>query len=1261
MTLIILCLSVLIFSGDALAERNQPNILVLNSYHQGENWTDNEIAGIFSELLTQYPTLVPLVETLDTKRYPSPAHLDFLKDYLLRKYQDRRIDLIIALDNPALNLIIQNPNELFPDVPVVFAGINGFHPQMLVGRKKITGVVERQDVAGTVKMALAMHPEVSRVLAIHDYTASGLAVRQETETALAQFAGKLQISYSADLPFDALREELQEMPDNGLVLILSYVTDKAGRIFTREESTRLITSLSSAPVYAMHETRLGFGILGGLLLEGKEHGRQAARLAFRVLQGEDPDTIAVEESLSRSILDYDGLRRFQVPEDLWPHDAVVINRPVSLWSRHRNVLIPTIAAIIILLGLSSMLLGTVIRLRRAKKTIRKSEEKYRVLFNSFPLGITVSDQDGKIVETNAMATTLLGVPKEEHEKRQIDGAEWRIIRPDGSPMPVAEYASTRALQEKRLVENVEMGIVKPGAEITWINVTATPLNLEKYGVVVTYVDVTARRSMEAENRRFKTISDNSVYGKAIADLEGQVLYVNRIFANIHGYEPEQLLGKHLSVFHSREQMAAVDRLNAAMIREGYFPTTTVWHRHLDGREFPMLMSGVLIKDDYGNPQCIAASAIDISAQHQAEQAVIQSNKLLQTIINTAPMRIFYKDRELRYIGCNDAFARDAGVRSPEDLVGKDDYQLAWKEQAELYRADDLHVLESGMPKLFYDEPQTTPEGKQIWLRTSKVPLLGDANEIIGVLGMYEDISDWKKAEIDNSRLLLRQRAILDNLPMMAWLKDTESRLEMINEPYALTCGHTIDECIGKTDLDLFPEEMAKGFMADDLEVCRSGRKKQTEEKIFSPEGIKWHLTYKTPIYDEHGLVIGTTGIAQDITERKQAEAEREKLQAQLQQAQKMEAIGTLAGGIAHDFNNILGAILGYAEMAQEDSPAGSILRNDIDQIVTASHRAKELVKQILAFSRQAQIERIPLQPALIIKETLKMLRSSLPSTVTIQQDIDQEAGPLLADPTQIHQVMLNLCTNAFHAMEEGGGILSISLKNRELTREDLASEPHVHPGRFVQLSIGDTGPGIAPEIMEKIFDPYFTTKEVGKGTGMGLAIIHGITKSYKGFVSCHSTLGEGTIFHVFLPVVADPALLESESASLDLTQLGNERILFVDDDEILAEMGKGMLERLGYRVTVRRNSLEALNTFHNQPDQFDLVITDQTMPGMTGSDLARRMLQIRPGMPIILCTGYSTLLSEDKVKSLGIKGFAMKPLARKDIAMLIREVLAGSV
>jgi CheY-like chemotaxis protein len=284
-----------------------------------------------------------------------------------------------------------------------------------------------------------------------------------------------------------------------------------------------------------------------------------------------------------------------------------------------------------------------------------------------------------------------------------------------------------------------------------------------------------------------------------------------------------------------------------------------------------------------------------------------------------------------------------------------------------------------------------------------------------------------------------------------------------------------------------------------------------------------------------------------------------------------------------------------------------------------------------------------------------MLRASIPTTISIKQDIDPDAGIVMADPTQIHQIVMNLCTNAFHAMERTGGTLTISLHKKTFTKEDLNIASNMQPGKFVQLSIRDTGEGIAPEIKNKIFDPFFTTKEVGKGTGIGLSMVHGIVKSYGGSITCDSLLEEGTVFDIFLPTVEDPSLQENE---YDLPiQTGKEHILLIDDEEMLVELGQTMLERLGYQVTARTNSLDALSTFQNQPNVFDMVITDQTMPVMTGIELARRIMQIQPEIPIILCTGYSTNATEDKVKSMGIKGFAMKPLALEALAELIRKIL----
>jgi signal transduction histidine kinase/CheY-like chemotaxis protein len=396
-------------------------------------------------------------------------------------------------------------------------------------------------------------------------------------------------------------------------------------------------------------------------------------------------------------------------------------------------------------------------------------------------------------------------------------------------------------------------------------------------------------------------------------------------------------------------------------------------------------------------------------------------------------------------------------------------------------------------------------------------------------------------------------------------------------------------------------------------------------------------------------------IASKITPRKLAEEQKAELEEKLRQALKMEAIGTLAGGIAHDFNNILGAILGYTELARESSHSFPEISGKLDKVILAGHRAKELVRQILAFSRQAVTERIALHPASLVAEAVKMLRSTLPATIDIVLKIDPKAGPVLADPTQIHQILMNLCTNAFHAMEHTGGRLEIMLKETTLGASDHAGEPGLEAGKYVQLSICDTGTGIDPEIRDKIFDPYFTTKEAGKGTGMGLAVTHGIVKSYGGAIFIVSEPGKGTAVNVLLPIIDADAVLENDEAE-PIPGRG-ERILFIDDEEILMSLNKIMLEELGYKVTASCDSREALRIYRQKPDQFDLVITDQTMPGLTGAELAMQMLQIRPDLPIILCTGYSSIISRDEARSMGIRSFAAKPLGRREIAALIRKTL----
>jgi signal transduction histidine kinase len=400
----------------------------------------------------------------------------------------------------------------------------------------------------------------------------------------------------------------------------------------------------------------------------------------------------------------------------------------------------------------------------------------------------------------------------------------------------------------------------------------------------------------------------------------------------------------------------------------------------------------------------------------------------------------------------------------------------------------------------------------------------------------------------------------------------------------------------------------------------------------------------------------TRELEHELEAHQRAEEEKEKLQARLNQAQKLEAIGVLAGGIAHDFNNILAAIMGFTQLAQSNIPPGSQVAQDLDQILLSAHRATDLVKQILAFSRQSTVDRIPLTLQPLVKESLKMLRASLPSTIAIKEDIDPQCRAVLADPTQIHQIVMNLGTNAFHAMEKKGGMLMVGLQMAYIDSPILADGQQIKPGGYVELTVSDTGTGIGADIIDRIFDPYFTTKEVGKGTGLGLSITHGIIKSYDGAITVESSVGQGTTFHVYFPVIQTEEQKEEESRECPR---GREWILLVDDEEILATMGKKMLEQLGYTVSAYSHSIEALETFRNDPAQFDLVITDQTMPELTGTELAQRLLEIRPDVPIILCTGFSHLVNEEAAKAIGIRAFTLKPFTLSSIGLLVRKVLDG--
>jgi two-component system, cell cycle sensor histidine kinase and response regulator CckA len=538
--------------------------------------------------------------------------------------------------------------------------------------------------------------------------------------------------------------------------------------------------------------------------------------------------------------------------------------------------------------------------------------------------------------------------------------------------------------------------------------------------------------------------------------------------------------------------------------------------------------------------------------------------------------------------------------------------------------------------------------EQVKRRTAK---LSKANEML-----RQEIDERRKAEKALRESTETLRAILAASPVGIGLIKGRT-LDWANKALCDLLEQGEGSLSGKEANTFFPDHeewrAAAHEIITGIERTGIGR---VEANLATRSGRELYCFLQGSPLDSLDLSKGVIVATLDITERKRAEEARILLEKQLNQAQKMEAMGLLAGGIAHDFNNILSAIIGYSELATTHVTPNTRLERNLGEVLKASMRAKELVQQILTLTRQGEQQLEPLELGPVVKEALRFLRASLPTTIKIRQEISAGSHLVSSNATQIHQVLMNLCTNAAHSMREKGGVIEIHLADVDLSRGgDVLRMPDLKPGPYLKLSVRDTGCGIDPSVMERIFDPYFTTKAPGEGTGLGLAVVQGIIKSQGGCVTVSSEAGKGTVFHVFLPRIA--GLAKHKEQAVEPPARGKEHILFVDDEVTLAELGKEALEALGYSVVAKTSSLEALALFRDQPKKFDLVITDQTMPEMTGLALAKKLLEIRPDIPIVLCTGYSQQVAKERTRETGIREFLMKPLMLRDLARVVRRLL----
>ncbi len=550
------------------------------------------------------------------------------------------------------------------------------------------------------------------------------------------------------------------------------------------------------------------------------------------------------------------------------------------------------------------------------------------------------------------------------------------------------------------------------------------------------------------------------------------------------------------------------------------------------------------------------------------------------------------------------------------------------------------VLETRQP---FQKEIRLPDGTWIDLRV--IPILDNDGRVEMFMEWVRDITERKQAEMDLQSQKKLLEGVLDSIKDVIGVQLPDQTIVQYNRAGYELLGLTEDQVQGKKCYEL----LGKLDPCDNCATTRANISKRMEiiEK-FIPELGRHFLCTSNPVLDDNGNIKLIIEQLTDLTEKK-------KIDETLHQAQKMESIGSLASGIAHDFNNILFPIVGLSEMMLDDFPSSSPEHQNLHEIYRAGERGRELIQQILSFSRQSDHQLIPIHVQKILKEVFKLCRATIPADIPLLLDSQSDCGRVLADPTQIHQIAMNLITNAFHAVESAPGTISVQLKEIDFNQED---EPAVQltSGRYAKLSVTDTGTGIDPAIVEKIFDPYFTTKEKGRGTGLGLATVYGIVKAHGGDIRVYSEVGEGTSFHVYLPVLETSETMDIEKQPQPLPT-GTEHLLLVDDEAPIVHLEKQMVERLGYRTTCFTSSVDALAAFETDPSQFDLIITDMHMPIVSGVQLAEKMIAVKPALPVILCTGFSQSINRENAEFMGIRGLLMKPVGMADLAEKLRDVL----
>ncbi|MCP4642017.1 MAG: PAS domain S-box protein, partial [bacterium] len=761
----------------------------------------------------------------------------------------------------------------------------------------------------------------------------------------------------------------------------------------------------------------------------------------------------------------------------------------------------------------------------------------------------------------------------------------------------------------------------------------------------THFDITSRKqaqeALAASEAKYRSFVENTPEPIARIDRDPKYVFVNRAFLELTGLREEDVIGKGLEVFRGfchPDDVTAVMEDAEAVAQSGARRTSEIRVRAADGewRWYAHLAYPWHHPD--GSIGGVEAIGRDITEARRAAEMVRTSEETLRALFNATSDAAFLVDNDGFLLALNERFATYF-EGSIDDLLGQNVYDLLPPELARHRRKYVDTAIRTGRPMRFED-----CHGER-WIDHSVYPVFEEGGAVTRLAVFARDVTARKHNEEERARLF----AAIEQADESIIITDATGVIEYVNPAFERVMGYGRGETVGRTPRFLRSGHQDETFYEDMW--AQIGRGEVWHGRFVNRRkdgaSVEQESTI-TPIHNAFGEIINYVALQRDVTNEVD-------LERRLRQAQKMESIGTLAGGIAHDFNNILSLVLGHGVMALGNLPGSHPAHGNVQHIIKAGHRATELVKQILTFSRQVDQARMPLELHLVMSEALELLRASIPTTVEFRETIPADCGYVLADPTQMHQVVVNLCTNAYQAMGSAGGTLTVRLDVVGMTEDSVVDEGVPRDEQYVRLSVSDTGHGMDEATAQRVFDPFYTTKESGEGTGLGLSTVHGIVLSHDGLIRVESEMGIGTTFQVYLPRMGDAAAFE-DGADESLTR-GQGRVLFVDDDEEIVALNVQALVSLGYSVEGHTNALEALEAFRGAPEDYDLAITDQIMPQMTGMELAAELLTVRPDLPVVLVTGFSGGVSLEHAKSTGIRECLTKPVAVHTVSEVVKRMI----